>query len=176
VVDGALESLGPGAEGEIVCASPAAMRGYLNDAGATAATLTPDGSIRTGDLGKIGSDGQVRLTGRLKDLIISGGLNIAPAEIEAAACRHPSVAAAAAIGVPDERWGETPVIVAVASGGNSLTPEELLEHCRSQLSGYKRPSAAAIVAQLPQTGIGKSAKVALREAIVRGELELVRER
>jgi acyl-CoA synthetase (AMP-forming)/AMP-acid ligase II len=68
------------------------------------------------------------------------------------------------------------VIVAVASGGNSLTPEELLEHCRSQLSGYKRPSAAAIVAQLPQTGIGKSAKVALREAIVRGELELVRER
>ena len=174
VVDAALEPLGTGAEGEIACASPAAMRGYLNDADATAATLTPDGSIRTGDLGKIGSDGQVRLTGRLKDLIISGGLNIAPAEIEAAACRHPNVAAAAAIGMPDERWGETPVIIAVVAGGNSLTPAELLEHTRSQLSGYKRPSAAAIVAQLPQTGIGKSAKVALRDAIARGELEVVR--
>lgn len=176
VVDSALEPVGPGTEGEITCASPALMRGYLNDPAATAATLTEDGSIRTGDLGTVGPDGQVRLTGRLKDLIISGGLNIAPAELEAAACRHPHVAAAAAVGIPDEQWGETPVIVAVAAKGNPLSPGDLLEHCSSQLSRYKRPSAAAIVPELPQTGIGKSAKAAIRDAIVRGEVELVRAR
>lgn len=176
VIDTALEPVAPGIEGEITCASPALMRGYLNDPDATAATLTPEGSMRTGDLGTLGPDGQVRLTGRLKDLIISGGLNIAPGELEAAACRHPNVAAAAAVGIPDERWGETPVIVAVAASGHPLTPAELLEHCRSQLSRYKRPSAAAIVPHLPQTGIGKSAKAAIREAIVRGEVELVRAR
>jgi acyl-CoA synthetase (AMP-forming)/AMP-acid ligase II len=173
VVDTEQRPLEPGAEGEIACASPAAMRGYLNDPSATAAALTPDGSMRTGDLGRVGPDGQVRLTGRLKDLIISGGLNIAPAEIEAVACRHPDVAAAAVVGVPDARWGETPIIIAVPTGGSTLTPADLLEHCRSHLAGYKRPSAAAIVAALPQTGIGKSAKGALRDAIVRGELELV---
>jgi fatty-acyl-CoA synthase len=176
VIDAALEPVAAGTEGEITCASPALMRGYLNEPAATAATFTQDGAIRTGDLGTLGADGQVRLTGRLKDLIISGGLNIAPAELEAAACRHPRVAAAAAVGIPDERWGETPVIVAVAASGNQLTPAELLEHCRSQLAGYKRPSAAAIVPQLPQTGIGKSAKSAIRDAVLRGEVELVRAR
>ena len=161
-------------EGEVTCHSPARMRGYLGDPAATAAAVTPSGAIRTGDLGRFDESGRLRLTGRLKDLIISGGMNIAPAEIEAAACRHPQVAAAAAVGLPDARWGETPVIVAVAAQGNALTPRDLLEHCRAELSGHKRPSAAAVIEHLPVTGIGKSAKSQIRKAILDGEVEIVR--
>ena len=174
VVDENLNEVAAGEEGEVTCLSPARMKGYLGDGAATAAALGPDGAIRTGDLGRIDDHGRLRLTGRLKDLIISGGMNIAPAEIEAAACRHPLVAAAAAIGIPDGKWGETPVIVAVPAHGNSLTAAELLQHCRSSLASYKRPSAAAIVDRLPVTGIGKSAKAELRAEILGGKVELVR--
>lgn len=164
-----------GQEGEVTCVSPALMKGYLDDEAATAAALTAQGAIRTGDLGRFDDQGRLFLTGRLKDLIISGGFNIAPAEIERVACRHPLVTAAAVVGIPDERWGETPIIVAVPARGNSLTPEDLLRYCRENLNGYKRPSGAAIVSALPVTGIGKSAKAELREAIVEGRLELLRE-
>jgi acyl-CoA synthetase (AMP-forming)/AMP-acid ligase II len=174
IVDAGLNPVESGEEGEVTCESPARMQGYLGDAEATAAALTPSGAIRTGDLGRFDEFGRLRLTGRLKDLIISGGMNIAPAEIEAAACRHPNVAAAAAVGIPDERWGETPVVVAVPAHGNSLTATELLAHCRSELTSHKRPSAAAVIAALPVTGIGKSAKAQLRDAILDGEVDVVR--
>ena len=174
IVDEQLNPVENGAEGEVTCLSPARMQGYLGDQAATSAAVTEAGAIRTGDLGRFDEAGRLKLTGRLKDLIISGGMNIAPAEIEAAACRHPLVAAAAAVGLPDARWGETPVIVAVPRHGNSLTPSDLLAHCRAELSGHKRPSAAAVIERLPVTGIGKSAKSELRHAIVEGELEIVR--
>jgi fatty-acyl-CoA synthase len=174
IVDGDLNPLPDGEEGEVICLSPARMRGYLADEAATAAALTADGAVRTGDLGKLDEAGRLRLTGRVKDLIISGGMNIAPAEIEAVACRHPDVADAAAVGIPDDRWGETPIIVAVPAHGNSLNPVDLLEHCRGVLAGYKRPSGAAVVDRLPVTGIGKSAKGELRQAIMKGEVQVVR--
>ena len=174
IVDDDLNEVPAGEEGEVTCLSPARMKGYLGDRAATDAALGPDGAIRTGDLGRLDDQGRLRLTGRLKDLIISGGFNIAPAEIETAACRHPLVAAAAAVGIPDDRWGETPVIVAVPAHGNSLTAAELLRHCRSNLTSYKRPSAAAIVDRLPVTGIGKSAKAELRADILGGKVHLVR--
>jgi fatty-acyl-CoA synthase len=174
VVDEALNPLDAGEEGEVTCASPARMPGYLDDEEATQAALTPGGAIRTGDQGRFDEAGRLVLTGRLKDLIISGGFNIAPAEIEAVACRHPQVAAAAAVGIPDERWGETPVVVGVPAHGNSLSAGDLLMHCRTALNGYKRPSGAAIVTSLPVTGIGKSAKARLRQAIIKGEVEVVR--
>jgi acyl-CoA synthetase (AMP-forming)/AMP-acid ligase II len=164
----------PGEQGEIACQSPAGMLGYLNDDVATLAAIHPSGAIRTGDLGVFDDSGRLYLTGRKKDIIISGGLNIAPVEIEAIACTHPRVAMAAAVGIPDDRWGETPIIIAVLKSGNSLTPAELLTHCRSQLTGFKRPSGAAIVQSFPVTGIGKSAKPLLRDAIIRGELSVVR--
>ena len=150
------------------------MLGYWNDPAATTQALTADGAICTGDIGTLDGSGNLHLTGRLKDLIISGGLNIAPAEIETVACTHPRIAAAAVVGIPDARWGETPVIVAVPTRGESLTEEEVLAHCRAKLSSYKRPSAAVVVPSLPVTGIGKSAKNELRQAILKGDLALVR--
>jgi acyl-CoA synthetase (AMP-forming)/AMP-acid ligase II len=176
IVDPELHPVAPGVEGQVTCRSPARMTGYWNDRDATGRAVTADGSICTGDLGELDETGALFLTGRLKDLIISGGVNIAPAEIEAVACSHPRVAAAAVVGIPDQRWGETPVIVAVAARGESVTPEEVLAHCRAHLTGYKRPSAAVVVPSLPVTGIGKSAKNELRQAIIGGDLPLVRAR
>ena len=170
VIDEDGNALPPGEAGEIVCASPARMRGYFRDAPATRSALTESGAMRTGDLGTFDAGGRLYLTGRLKNLIISGGLNIAPGEIEAAACRHPAVSTAVAVGIPDRRWGETPVIVAVAKSGSALSARELLDHCRAQLADFKRPSGAAVVEQLPVTGIGKSARNELRDAILRGEV------
>ncbi len=174
IVDTSLDPVPEGEEGEVTCMSPARMCGYLRDPEATAAALTPDGAIRTGDLGRVDERRRLRLTGRLKDLIISGGMNVAPAEIEAVACRHPYVAAAAAVGIPDARWGETPVVVAVPAQGNTLSAAELLAHCRAELASHKRPSGAAVIASLPVTGIGKSAKAELRDAILDGKVEVVR--
>jgi acyl-CoA synthetase (AMP-forming)/AMP-acid ligase II len=162
------------ATGQLLVRSPAQMRGYYKDRTASSAALTGNRSIKTGDLGRIDERGWVYLTGRLKDLIITGGLNVAPAEIEAIACHHPLVGAAAVVGIPHARWGETPVVVGVArDGGTGLTPDVLLSHCRQSLKGFKRPSAAAVVETLPSTGIGKIAKNQLRDQIVRGEISLV---
>jgi acyl-CoA synthetase (AMP-forming)/AMP-acid ligase II len=150
------------------------MRGYLDDPEATAAALTTEGAIRTGDLAYLDDGGRLHLKGRLKDLIISGGMNIVPAEIELAACRHPRVASAAVVGVPHPRWGETAVVVAVPAAGSRITPTELLDFCRAELAGYKRPTGAALVDSLPQTGIGKTAKGVLRDRVLNGEIEVVR--
>ena len=160
--------------GELACRSPAQMAGYHGDPEATAAALTADGSIRTGDAGRIDERGRVFLTGRLKDLIISGGLNIAPAEIEAVACEHPGILTAVVVGIPDDRWGETPVVVAVPARDNGVAARDVLRHCRRELTPFKRPSAAALVDVLPATGIGKSAKAEIRRRILDGEIALVR--
>lgn len=173
IVDPADTPLPAGSLGEVTCGSPALMRGYLDDPAATQAALTPGGAIRTGDLACLDDHGLLHLKGRLKDLIISAGMNIVPAEIELAACRHPRVATAAVVGVPHPRWGETPVVVAVPTAGNTLTPAEILDFCRGELAGYKRPTAAALVDSLPQTGIGKIAKGVLRERVLSGEIQVV---
>jgi acyl-CoA synthetase (AMP-forming)/AMP-acid ligase II len=174
VVGAGGEPLPPGVPGEVTCRTPASMAGYLGDPDATRAVTTGSGAIRTGDLGELDEDGALFLTGRLKDLIISGGLNVAPAEVEAAACRHPAVASAVVVGIPDPRWGETPVVVAVPMSGSPLRPDDLLSFCRTELSGFKRPSGAALVDRLPLTGIGKSAKSVVRDRILNGEITLVR--
>ena len=174
IVDEEMRALPTGSEGQVTCRSPARMAGYWNDPEATRQATTSEGAICTGDIGRLDDNGALHLVGRSKDLIISGGLKISPVEIEAVACSHPRIAAAAVVGVPDERWGETPVIVAVSTQGETVTPEEVLDHCRAQLGGYKRPSAAVVVPSLPVTGIGKLAKSELREAILGGDLTVVR--
>jgi acyl-CoA synthetase (AMP-forming)/AMP-acid ligase II len=174
IVDRNCEPVSAGTPGEVTCRSPALMRGYLDDPDATAAALTPEGAIHTGDLAYMDDTGLLHLKGRLKDLIISGGMNIVPAEIELTACRHPRVATAAVVGVPDPRWGETPVVVAVPTSGNTLTPADVLAFCRAELAGYKRPTAAGLVDSLPQTGIGKIAKGVLRDRVMSGEIPVVR--
>lgn len=160
--------------GEVVCTNRARMAGYFRDPVGTSSVSIGEHGLRTGDLGYLDDRGRLFLTGRIKDVIISGGMNLAPAEIEGVAAQHKSVLVAAVIGVADERWGETPVVIAVPRPGHSLSAQDLLAFCRSRLSGYKRPSAAAVVADLPSTGIGKIAKRQLRRAVDEGEIRLVK--
>jgi acyl-CoA synthetase (AMP-forming)/AMP-acid ligase II len=174
VVDAAGQPLPTGESGEVVCSSPARMRGYMPEGIDPATWQLPSGAMKTGDLGRFDEEGRLFLTGRIKDLIISGGLNIAPAEIEAVAVTHPAVAAAVVVGIPDARWGETPIVVAVVKRDAVLTPEELLAFCRGRLAAYKRPTGAALVERFPMTGIGKSSKSALRSEILSGAIEITR--
>jgi acyl-CoA synthetase (AMP-forming)/AMP-acid ligase II len=158
---------------EILASSHGRMRGYHGDPAATAGALTADGGLRTGDLGRIDERGLLYLTGRLKDIIISGGFNVAPAEIEAVAFTHGGVREVIVVGVPSDRWGETPVVVAVPKADHDVTPEALLRFCREALPGFKRPSAAALVPSLPTTGIGKGDKAMVRRLIADGVIPLV---
>jgi fatty-acyl-CoA synthase len=174
VVDGDGRVLPRGEEGEVVCASPARMRGYLPEGIDPRSWSLTDGSMRTGDAGRFDEEGRLVLTGRIKDLIISGGLNILPVEIERVAVAHPDVISAAVVGIPDERWGEAPVLLAMRRPDAPLEPTDLLDWCRERLAPYKRPRAVAIVEEFPMTGIGKLSKAALRDQIVSGRLEIVR--
>ena len=174
VVDAEGGSVPVGESGEVACASLARMRGYLPEGIDPRSWSLPSGAIRTGDLGRFDEGGRLVLTGRIKDLIISGGMNVPPTEIEAVAASHPAVASAMAVGIPDARWGETPIVIAVPKRGASLTSAELLAYCRERLASYKRPTGAALVERFPMTGIGKSSKAALRDEILSGDLEIVR--
>ncbi|SDU46789.1 class I adenylate-forming enzyme family protein [Jiangella alkaliphila] len=164
---------GHGDGGEILAAGPSRMRGYFGDVTATNGALTATGALRTGDIGRVDDRGLVFLTGRLKDIIISGGFNVAPAEIEAVAFRHGGVQEAIVVGIPSARWGETPVVVAVPKPGSDVTAEGLLTFCRDALPSFKRPSAAALVPSLPTTGIGKGDKAAVKRLIAEGRIDLV---
>jgi acyl-CoA synthetase (AMP-forming)/AMP-acid ligase II len=159
--------------GELVAITPARMKEYFGDRSATDAALTTDGAIRTGDQGRIREDGLLFLTGRLKDIIITGGLNVAPAEIEAVAATHDSVMAVVVVGVASERWGETPIVIGVPKPSRELTADDLLRHCRERLTSFKRPSGAAVLSHLPIAGIGKVDKAAVKRMVENGELDVV---
>lgn len=131
--DGRIEDEG---EGEVLLRSMATMSGYWNRPEETAAAFT-DGWLHTGDVGTIDAEGFLTITGRKKDMIISGGLNVYPSEIEAVLHRMPGVKEASVVGVPDERWGEIPVAVIVSDG--HLDEDSVLAYCATQLAGYKRP-------------------------------------
>lgn len=158
------ETLPIGQEGEIQARGYQTMLEYIGEPDATAATLLADGWLRTGDLGTMDSRGFVRVTGRLSDMIIRGGENIYPAEIEAALLRHAAVAEVAVFGVPDEYWGET---VAAAlrfkTGFSQPTAGEMKRHCRSLLSPQKTPARWYVVEAFPMTSSGKIKKFALAE-------------
>ncbi len=148
------------------------MKSYYGQPEATAATLTTDGWLRTGDLGTMDEDGYFRITGRLKEMIIRGGMNLYPKEIEEVLFNHPGVAQAAVLGLPDEKWGE--VVAAVVQSKDLLkppAPEELYLHCRANLSPQKTPSIWYIVEQFPLTATGKIQKNILREMIDQGTLK-----
>jgi len=139
------------------------MAGYWGKPDATAAAITPDGWYRSGDGGHIDADGYVYVTDRIKDMIISGGENIYPAEIERVLAEHPGIAEVAVIGVPDERWGEVPKAVVAPRAGASVDADELVAWCRERLAGYKVPKTVDVVPELPRNPTGKVLKRELRK-------------
>ena len=152
----------PGAVGEVWTRSAQNMLGYWNNPDATAATLHPDGWLRTGDAGYL-DDGYLYLHDRLKDMIVSGGENVYPAEVENVLMTQPGVADAAVIGVPVERWGEAVKAVIVASPGTELSAEDVIAYARTRLGGFKLPKSVDFVAALPRNPSGKLLKRELRE-------------
>ncbi|MFC9595212.1 long-chain fatty acid--CoA ligase [Streptomyces sp. NPDC056944] len=155
------EEAAPGEKGEVVVAGPNVTPGYWNLPEATAAAFR-DGGFRSGDVATVDEDGYVRLVDRLKDMIISGGENIYPAEVEDALLGHPDVAEAAAIGVPDARWGEVGRAVVVLRAGAVVTEAELIAHLEGRLARYKIPRSVVLAPELPRNAAGKLLKAPLR--------------
>jgi malonyl-CoA/methylmalonyl-CoA synthetase len=157
VVDADGVPVAAGTDGEIVVRGPHVFSGYRGDAEATAATFWPGGWFRSGDLGRIDpSDGYLQITGRAKELIITGGMNVYPREVEHALEEHASVAAAAVVGVPSERWGEEVVAAVVPAGpGGAVDAQELITFARSLLAPYKCPKRVVVVSELPRNALGK---------------------
>ena len=153
----------PGAKGEILTRGPNVMRGYWRNPEATAEAIDPDGWFRTGDVGWLDADGFLTISGRVTDMIISGGENVYPAEVENVVSQHPAVADAAVIGVPDAKWGEAVSAVVVLKPGQRLELEQLREFAGARLARYKLPSRLEIVPALPRNAAGKVLKTQLRE-------------
>ena len=161
VWDEAGASVPPGEQGEIVMRGPKVFKGYWRDGDATAAAFT-GGWFHTGDIGVRDADGYLYIVDRLKDMIVSGGENIASSEIERVLYEHDSVLEAAVIGRPDDRWGEVPVAFVVLHQNEGATPDELIAHCEVQLARFKVPREITFVEALPRNPSGKVLKRELR--------------
>ncbi|WP_326548144.1 long-chain-fatty-acid--CoA ligase [Mycolicibacterium sp. ND9-15] len=163
IVDDAGRDAPTGAVGELWTRSRQNMRGYWNNPDATAATLTPDGWLKTGDAGYLDDEGYVYLHDRVKDMIVSGGENVYPTEVENVLMTHPDVGDVAVIGVPDPTWGEAVKAIVVPVAGTSPSEAELVAYARRRLAGFKLPKSVSFVKDLPRTPSGKVLKRALRE-------------
>lgn len=164
VVDDDGHDVGPRQRGEVTFAGPYVMKGYYGDAARTQDTIR-DGWVHSGDIGEWDERGYLYIVDRKKNLIIRGGLNIVPTEIENVIYRHPSVLEVAVIGVPDPEWGEAVLAVVAPKPGASIGEAEVLELCRtSELTSIKRPERVEIVETLPKNAVGKIEKRKLRDA------------
>lgn len=163
VVDDEGNPVPTGTPGELFSRSPFLMNGYLNDPEATAACTTDDGFLTCGDIVIVDDEGFISIVDRKKDMIISGGVNVYPRDVEEQIVVLDSVIEAAVIGAPDETWGEKVVAYAVLKPGQSLTLEELDAHLRDRLAGYKIPRELYILDALPRNASGKVVKTDLRD-------------
>jgi acyl-CoA synthetase (AMP-forming)/AMP-acid ligase II len=155
-----------GEVGEIVCRSPAMMKEYWRDPETTAATIDADGWLHTGDLGYVGTDGNLRIVGRLKEMYIRGGYNVYPAEVEATLTEHPAIAQAAVVGTPDPVLGERgTAFVVVEPGSGAPTLAELVEWCRARIADYKAPDRLVVVDAFPVNATHKVDKAALAAGV-----------
>ncbi|MEU6703362.1 FadD3 family acyl-CoA ligase [Streptomyces wuyuanensis] len=152
----------PGEPGEILVRGHNVMRGYFEDPVATAEAVDADGWLRTGDVGVLDAEGNLRITDRIKDMFIVGGFNAYPAEIEQLLGLHPDVADVAVIGVPDGRLGEVGKAYAVRRAGSTLTADDLIAWSRREMANYKVPRSVEFVAELPRNASGKVLKTELR--------------
>ena len=163
IVDDSDTEVAPGVDGELVVRGPNVMRGYLGRPDETARVIV-DGWLHTGDVGHVDADGYLTLVGRSKDMIIRGGENIYPKEIEDVLVGDSSVLEAAVIGVPDEKWGEIVVAYVQPRPDSTIDPAALKALCAEQLTPYKRPTVFVVVDAIPKNAVGKIDKVSLRTA------------
>ncbi|NDU75576.1 long-chain-fatty-acid--CoA ligase [Actinomadura sp. DSM 109109] len=161
------EELPRGQVGEIICRTPQNMKGYWGMPDATASALSDDNWFRTGDAGYLDEDGYLYIHDRVKDMIISGGENIYPAEVENVLMGHPAVSDCAVIGVPDERWGETPKAIVVTTG--DVTDQEIIDYCRERLAHFKCPTSVERRDAIPRNPTGKILKRDLRAPYWQGK-------
>jgi long-chain acyl-CoA synthetase len=164
-----LDDVATGSVGEIWIRSEMVMKGYWNQPQATRDTLMEGGWLRTGDAAYLDAQGYIYLFDRFKDMIISGGENIYPAEVENAINAHPAVQEVAVIGAPHPRWGETPMAIVVVRPGNQLQPQELISFTRERLAHYKCPTAVVFADTLPRNASGKLLKRELRRLHLEGQ-------
>ncbi|MDH3642647.1 MAG: AMP-binding protein, partial [Gammaproteobacteria bacterium] len=154
----------PGESGEIWCRGPVVTPGYWRRPDANDEAFV-DGWLRTGDIGSRDAEGFIYVEDRLKDMYISGGENVYPAEIENILYELEEIREVAVIGVPDERWGEIGCAVVALQGGSAMTAEGILAHCRPKLARFKQPSHVVFVDELPRNATGKVLKFELRKTI-----------
>jgi acyl-CoA synthetase (AMP-forming)/AMP-acid ligase II len=154
--------LPPGETGEVVLRGPTVMNAYLDDDAATA-EIQQYGWHHTGDIGKCDADGYFYITDRKRDLIISGGFNIFPFEVESALMKHPAVQDCAVIGVPDDKWGEAVKACVQLKPGQSASAEELIAWAKDQVGSMKAPKSVEFIAAIPRTAAGKMDKKELRK-------------
>jgi len=169
IVDETGAELATGLDGEVVIAGPNVMRGYFGRPDETARVII-DGWLHTGDIGHLDADGYLTLVGRSKDMIIRGGENIYPKEIEDVLAGDPTVLEAAVIGVPDDKWGEIVAAYVQPRPGLTVDPEALQALCARNLAGYKRPTSITVVPGIPKNAVGKTDKAPLRAAHLKGTL------
>jgi fatty-acyl-CoA synthase len=161
-----------GVQGEICSRGYCNMLGYNDNPKATAETIDAEGWLHTGDLGTMDSRGYVKVTGRVKEMIIRGGENLFPAEIENCLLEHPTVAECAVVGVPDPKWGEIVTCFVRLSPGATLDKAALVAHCRKHMAAIKTPAHWWEIQTWPLTGSGKIQKFVLRDRVVSGEFPL----
>lgn len=162
IIDEAGAEVPVGTVGEIATRSSKNMRGYWNNPEATAETIDADGWLRTGDAGYLDEDGYLYIHDRVKDMIISGGENVYPAEVENALYAHPKIADVAVIGVPHEKWGEAVKACVVVKEGEELSEAEVIAHARKHIAGYKCPKSVDFIPALPRNPSGKILRRELR--------------
>ena len=165
IVDHDNTAVGPNERGEICIKGPNIMKGYWNRPEATANAIDEMGWFHSGDVGYIDEEGYLYICDRLKDMVITGGENVYPAEVESVLFEHPAITEVAVIGLPDEKWGEAVTAVAAVTDGSDLTLEVLRDFAVSKLARYKLPSRLHIVEALPRNPAGKVLKFELRETL-----------
>ncbi len=164
IVDPSGNRLGAGEVGEVICRGANVMQAYHNQPAATARALR-DGWLHTGDLAMMDEEGFFYIVDRIKDMIVSGGENIYPREIEELLVSHPAVADAAVVGEPDDLWGESVKAVVVIKPGANLDAAEVIRHCKAHLASYKKPRKVVFTAELPRTASGKVLKQKLKDLV-----------
>jgi long-chain acyl-CoA synthetase len=164
IVDAEERPLPVGEVGEICCRSPAVMQGYWRSEQATADTIR-DGWLHTGDVGYLDEDGYLFIVDRKKDLIIRGGFNVYPRDVEDALLEHPAVTGVGVVGRPDDRYGEEVVAFVSLTAPDSVSPDELVAWARERIGGYKYPREVHIVEAMPLTAVGKLDRKVLRARV-----------